>query len=155
MSSKSKKTAVFGWERLSIGRDDRIRTYDPHTPSVMRYQAALRPDRWSGIADRARAYMAAGRYWQAFWASVLANICGSLIYRAVAPIYERRLVRAWSVCFRIANRLLSNRVRDSGAQRLCPVFWTIILGGDIGLMTIAVNRSGDQSILLGLLGILR
>ena len=28
-----------------IGRDDRIRTYDPHTPSVMRYQAALRPDR--------------------------------------------------------------------------------------------------------------
>ena len=28
-----------------IGRDDRIRTCDPHTPSVMRYQAALRPDR--------------------------------------------------------------------------------------------------------------
>ena len=27
------------------GRDDRIRTCDPHTPSVMRYQAALRPDR--------------------------------------------------------------------------------------------------------------
>ena len=27
-----------------IGRDERIRTSDPHTPSVMRYQAALRPD---------------------------------------------------------------------------------------------------------------
>ncbi len=27
------------------GRGDRIRTCDPHTPSVMRYQAALRPDR--------------------------------------------------------------------------------------------------------------
>jgi uncharacterized protein YcaQ len=26
------------------GRGDRIRTCDPHTPSVMRYQAALRPD---------------------------------------------------------------------------------------------------------------
>ena len=30
---------------LIYGRDDRIRTCDPHTPSVMRYQAALRPDR--------------------------------------------------------------------------------------------------------------
>ncbi len=30
---------------LKIGRDERIRTSDPHTPSVMRYQAALRPDR--------------------------------------------------------------------------------------------------------------
>ena len=27
------------------GRGDRIRTCDPHTPSVMRYRAALRPDR--------------------------------------------------------------------------------------------------------------
>ena len=27
------------------GRGDRIRTCDPHTPSVMRYQAALLPDR--------------------------------------------------------------------------------------------------------------
>ena len=31
--------------REIIGRDERIRTSDPHTPSVMRYQAALRPDR--------------------------------------------------------------------------------------------------------------
>ena len=30
----------------TTGRDDRIRTCDPHTPSVMRYQAALRPDQW-------------------------------------------------------------------------------------------------------------
>ena len=30
-----------------VGRGDRIRTCDPHTPSVMRYQAALRPDRRS------------------------------------------------------------------------------------------------------------
>jgi hypothetical protein len=35
--------------RPVIGRDDRIRTCDPHTPSVMRYQAALRPDRDAGI----------------------------------------------------------------------------------------------------------
>ena len=32
-------------ESTKIGRDERIRTSDPHTPSVMRYQAALRPDR--------------------------------------------------------------------------------------------------------------
>jgi hypothetical protein len=40
-----------GLTRLNeiIGRDDRIRTYDPHTPSVMRYQAALRPDRKCGL----------------------------------------------------------------------------------------------------------
>src|SRR3546814_16062179 len=38
-----------------IGRDERIRTSDPHTPSVMRYQAALRPDRpdWAGEAPSA------------------------------------------------------------------------------------------------------
>ena len=44
---------------LSTGRDERIRTSDPHTPSVMRYQAALRPDsggapigRWQGQFKR-------------------------------------------------------------------------------------------------------
>ena len=36
---------VFVMQRKKIGRDERIRTSDPHTPSVMRYQAALRPDR--------------------------------------------------------------------------------------------------------------
>ena len=30
--------------KLMNGRDERIRTFDPHTPSVVRYQAALRPD---------------------------------------------------------------------------------------------------------------
>ena len=38
-SCAKQEAAVF------IGRDERIRTSDPHTPSVMRYQAALRPDR--------------------------------------------------------------------------------------------------------------
>tara|TARA_R100001244_G_scaffold20643_2_gene21418 strand:+ start:94068 stop:94379 length:312 start_codon:yes stop_codon:yes gene_type:complete len=42
---------------LKIGRDERIRTSDPHTPSVMRYQAALRP-------DRGCAYMEVGGAWQ-------------------------------------------------------------------------------------------
>ena len=43
-----------------FGRDDRIRTCDPHTPSVMRYQAALRPDRQRArCACWKRAYMAA------------------------------------------------------------------------------------------------
>jgi hypothetical protein len=38
-------SAVLLGNQKFIGRDDRIRTCDPHTPSVMRYQAALRPDR--------------------------------------------------------------------------------------------------------------
>ena len=33
---------IFVWK---IGRDDWIRTSDPHTPSMVRYQTALRPDR--------------------------------------------------------------------------------------------------------------
>ena len=33
----------------NFGRDERIRTSDPHTPSVMRYQAALRPDRRAAL----------------------------------------------------------------------------------------------------------
>jgi hypothetical protein len=37
-------SAVLLGNQRFIGRDDRIRTCDPHTPSVMRYQAALRPD---------------------------------------------------------------------------------------------------------------
>ena len=42
---------------LKTGRDERIRTSDPHTPSVMRYQAALRP-------DRGCAYMEVDGAWQ-------------------------------------------------------------------------------------------
>lgn len=41
---KSRKSAALVREERSTGRDERIRTSDPHTPSVMRYQAALRPD---------------------------------------------------------------------------------------------------------------
>jgi hypothetical protein len=41
---------LLGNQRL-IGRDDRIRTCDPHTPSVMRYQAALRPDRQVALGN--------------------------------------------------------------------------------------------------------
>ena len=33
-----------GQRKWRDGRGDWIRTSDPHTPSVMRYQAALRPD---------------------------------------------------------------------------------------------------------------
>ena len=36
------------------GRDERIRTSDPHTPSVMRYQAALRPDRHVPVSYRVK-----------------------------------------------------------------------------------------------------
>ena len=35
---------VVRWGGISTGREDRIRTCDPHTPSVMRYQAALLPE---------------------------------------------------------------------------------------------------------------
>src|SRR3546814_8916784 len=45
---------------MPTGRDDRIRTCDPHTPSVMRYQAALRPETSGG-----RPYKARVRRWQA------------------------------------------------------------------------------------------
>ena len=50
-----KGAAVPQTPKLRIGRDERIRTSDPHTPSVMRYQAALRPDRpdWAGVAPSA------------------------------------------------------------------------------------------------------
>ena len=43
---KLRNSAVLAGTLESTGRDERIRTSDPHTPSVMRYQAALRPDQW-------------------------------------------------------------------------------------------------------------
>ncbi len=43
---KGRRPALSFFE---AGRGDRIRTCDPHTPSVMRYQAALRPDRARGF----------------------------------------------------------------------------------------------------------
>ena len=33
---------------LSLGRGERIRTFDPLVPNQMRYQAALRPD-WASL----------------------------------------------------------------------------------------------------------
>ena len=43
-----------GWRFQPFdGRGDWIRTSDPHTPSVMRYQAALRPDRPGAAASAA------------------------------------------------------------------------------------------------------
>ena len=44
-----------------LGRGDRIRTCDPHTPSVMRYQAALRPDRGWRVRLRGAAMQATSR----------------------------------------------------------------------------------------------
>ena len=35
---------------LIVGRGEKIRTSDPHNPIVVRYQAALRPDRiWNAL----------------------------------------------------------------------------------------------------------
>jgi len=47
--------AMNGAEGEVNGRDDRIRTCDPLTPSQVRYQAALHPDTWhdaAAIVDR-------------------------------------------------------------------------------------------------------
>ena len=46
----------------TTGREDRIRTCDPHTPSVMRYQAALLPETSGGAPNSARIWL-----WQAAW----------------------------------------------------------------------------------------
>ena len=42
-----------------VGRGERIRTSDPHTPSVMRYQAALRPDQTGAIRRKRPAWQEA------------------------------------------------------------------------------------------------
>ena len=42
-----KKTSEYRYLEvfiLSLGRGERIRTFDPLVPNQMRYQAALRPD---------------------------------------------------------------------------------------------------------------
>ena len=54
--AKIRQRAAFAARRCDchcrkFGRDERIRTSDPHTPSVMRYQAALRPDRPRANSD--------------------------------------------------------------------------------------------------------
>mgnify|MGYP002065158006 CR=1 FL=1 len=50
----------LAWMGKSTGRDDWIRTSDPHTPSMVRYQAALHPETSGG-----RPYRAAHSHWQA------------------------------------------------------------------------------------------
>ena len=70
LGSQGRQKAVVVPKRLKlkIGRDERIRTSDPHTPSVMRYQAALRPDRFRcGQMHRSeeRAYRQRRGAWQA------------------------------------------------------------------------------------------
>jgi hypothetical protein len=42
----NRKRAVNKTARLRIGRGGGIRTHDPLVPNQMRYQAALRPERW-------------------------------------------------------------------------------------------------------------
>jgi hypothetical protein len=44
-----KKKLADGLTPFFIGRDERIRTSDPFTPSEVRYQTALRPDRYDGL----------------------------------------------------------------------------------------------------------
>lgn len=77
-----------GGKVISTGRDDRIRTCDPHTPSVMRYQAALRP-----VTSGAGAYRAAHRRWQ----GGLRRVCSDLVMKRDGMRCEdkaRRLPRA-------------------------------------------------------------
>ena len=45
--------------RIKNGRGERIRTSDPHNPIVVRYQAALRPDRVFFCAQERRVVLAA------------------------------------------------------------------------------------------------
>ena len=41
----SRRESPRGARAALVGRGERIRTSDPHNPIVVRYQAALRPDR--------------------------------------------------------------------------------------------------------------
>jgi hypothetical protein len=91
-SSKSRILRVCHVQRggkvISTGRDDRIRTCDPHTPSVMRYQAALRP-----VTSGAGAYRAAHRRWQ----GGLRRVCSVLVMKRDGmrcEVKARRLPRA-------------------------------------------------------------
>ena len=49
-SSLSRRPAVPAENHETTGRDDWIRTSDPHTPSMVRYQTALRPEASGGGA---------------------------------------------------------------------------------------------------------
>ena len=85
--------AFTSWARLratmieiSTGRDDWIRTSDPHTPSVMRYQTALRPG-----SVEARSLERRGRAGKAVCVynhqSIAAFDCERLAMLLVAPTY--------------------------------------------------------------------
>ncbi len=49
LNRKAKKNSHRSDCFFKYGRNGRIRTCDPHTPSVVRYQTALRPDLRGGI----------------------------------------------------------------------------------------------------------
>ena len=40
--------------QIKIGRGERIWTFDPHNPIVVRYQAALRPDTFDTLPKQGR-----------------------------------------------------------------------------------------------------
>ena len=59
------------------GRSDRIRTCDPQTPSLMRYQAALRSDRFV-----LRLFAAAGGDYRRGVRGLQAQVMGQLVWDA-------------------------------------------------------------------------
>ncbi len=72
---------VLAGARKSTGRDERIRTSDPHTPSVMRYQAALRPEPVEG--GPIGVTLQAGKRGSA--GSIRATVCSGLALLLGAP----------------------------------------------------------------------
>ena len=89
------RTSLF-----EAGRGDRIRTCDPHTPSVMRYQAALRPDRVAARRTRAASARASIRRGASDGKAALS--CRS----CAGPLRDRR--RATS-CARTVTRAFQRR----------------------------------------------
>ena len=47
----NQRATLSFWHAVELGRGGEIRTPDPHNPIVVRYQAALRPDRLQTKAD--------------------------------------------------------------------------------------------------------
>ena len=84
---RARSTAVLR-KGETTGRDERIRTSDPHTPSVMRYQAALRPET-SGAAPIGAALQAGKRVWDEKWRAGRITLrhddCGPLALLLGAP----------------------------------------------------------------------
>jgi hypothetical protein len=68
LPTQARRQAPLGEEPANllseIGRDDRIRTCDPLTPSQVRYQAALHPDAWRDMtAANDRGVLCSARPW--------------------------------------------------------------------------------------------